>query len=110
MHGATDRQLPLECYDLVAVLGYPITLYGSLHYYKDRGAWSRRGGGGDDRNHVVKSWTNNLTYHCSGKATFQGIKHLHEARRNQFLHTSIGVRKADKIMKISCSPRDSSLN
>ena len=46
MHGATDRQLPLECYDLVAVLGYPITLYGSLHYYKDGGAWSRRGGGG----------------------------------------------------------------
>ena len=68
------------------------------------------GGGGDDRNHVVKSWTNNLTYHCSGKATFQGIKHLHKARRNQFLHTSIGVIKADKIMKISCSPRDSSLN
>ena len=46
MHGATDRQLPLECYDLVAVLGYPITLYDSLHYYKDGGAWSRRGGGG----------------------------------------------------------------
>ena len=43
MHGATDRQLPLECYDLVAVLGYPITLYGSLHCYKDGGAWSRRG-------------------------------------------------------------------
>ena len=46
MHGATDRQLPQECYDLVAVLGYPITLYGSLHYYKDGGAWSRRRGGG----------------------------------------------------------------
>ena len=45
MHGATDRQLPLECYDLVAVLGYPITLYGSLPYYKDGGAWSRVGGG-----------------------------------------------------------------
>ena len=104
-------QLPLECYDLVAVLGYPITLYGSLHYYKDEGAWSRRGGGeGDDRNHEVKSWTNNLTYHCSGKATFQGIKHLHEARRSQFLLTSIVVSKADKIMKISCSPRDSSQN
>ena len=47
-------QLPLECYDLVAVLGYPITLYGSLPYYKDGRAWSR-GGEGDDRNHVVKS-------------------------------------------------------
>ena len=57
------------------------------------------GGGGDDGNHVVMSWTNNLTYHCSGKATLQGIKHLHEARRNQFLHASIGVRMADKIMK-----------
>ena len=32
MHGATDRQLPLECHFLVAVLGYPITLYGSLPY------------------------------------------------------------------------------
>ena len=53
MHGATDRQLHLECYDLVAVLGYPITLYGSLPYYKDGRAWS--GGGGGDRNHVVKS-------------------------------------------------------
>ena len=110
MHGATDRQLLLECYDLVAVLAYPITLYGSLHYYKDGGAWSRRGGGVNDRNHVVMSWTNNFTYHCSGKATLQGIKHLHEARRNQFLHASIGVSKADKIMKISWSPRDSSLN
>ena len=45
MHGATDRQLPLECYDLVAVLGYPITLYGTLPYYKDGGAWSWGGGG-----------------------------------------------------------------
>ena len=45
MHGATDRQLPLECYDLVAVLGYPITLYGSLPYYKDGRAWCRGGGG-----------------------------------------------------------------
>ena len=45
MHGATDRQLPLECYDLVVVLGYPITLYGSLPYYKDGGAWSRVGRG-----------------------------------------------------------------
>ena len=43
MHGATDRQLPQECYDLVAVLGYPITLYGSLPYYKDGRAWSRGG-------------------------------------------------------------------
>ena len=31
MHGATDRQLPLDCYHLVAVLG-PVTLYGSLPY------------------------------------------------------------------------------
>ena len=68
------------------------------------------GVGGDDGNHVVMSWKNNLTYHCSGKATLQGIKHLHEARRDQFLHASIGVRMADKIMKISWSPRDSSLN
>ena len=45
MHGATDRQLPLECYDLVAVLGYPITLYGSLPYYKDGRAWSGGGRG-----------------------------------------------------------------
>ena len=71
-------------------------------------SWSK--GGRDDRNHVVMSWTNNLTYHCSGKATFQGIKHLHEARPNQFLHTAVGVSKADKIMKISRSPRDSSLD
>ena len=61
-------------------------------------------GGGDDRNRVVMSWTNNWTYHRLL------IKHLHEGRRNQFLHTSIGVSKADKIMKISCSPQDSSLN
>lgn len=32
MHGTTDRQLPLECYDVVAVLGYPVSLYGSLPY------------------------------------------------------------------------------
>ena len=75
------------------------------------GVWGGGGGGGGfDGNHVVMSWTNNLTYHYSGKATLQGIKYLHEARRNQFLHSSIGVRMADKIMKISWSPRDSSLN
>ena len=26
------------------------------------------GGGEDDGNHVVMSWINNLTYHCSGKS------------------------------------------
>ena len=108
MHGATDRHFPLECYDLVAVLVYPITLCMVVSLIIKMGVLGV--GGDDDRNHVVKSWTNNLTYHCSGKATYSGIKHLHEARRNQFLRTSIGVSEADKIMKISCSPRDSSLN
>ena len=43
------------------------------------------------------SWPDNLTYnnYCLLSAvilswSFQGANHLHEARRNQFLHTSFG--------------------